>query len=153
MRERLRWTCCTFPFPRKKRLTPGPFCSLATETQRRDSRFSPRSFFGSIKNIDGRIFVSLDTCFTGMSNRGLRRVGPRLSRADALVGISLTLTHASLFFSYHRFIIHIAINVCSLISTSWYLYEINSHFVYNIIFLNFRCNKNHIIFFNIIICL
>lgn len=63
------------------RLTPGPFCPLTTETRRRDSRFSPRRFFfGPIKKSTGA-FLSVWTRVSGMSNRGLRRVGLRLSRS------------------------------------------------------------------------
>lgn len=149
MRERLRWTCCACPFPRKERLTPGPFCPPATETRRRDSRFSPRSFFGSIKNIDGRIFVSLDTCFTGMSNR---RPTPRWFVARRCARRYQSDPHTCIII-FVSSIYYTHCDKCSLISTSWYLYEINSHLVYNVIFLNFlnfRCNKDHIILFNII---
>lgn len=60
------------------RLTSRPFCLLATETRRRESRFSPRRFFGPIKKSTGA-FLSVWTRVSGMNNRGLHRVGPRLS--------------------------------------------------------------------------
>jgi len=100
------------------RLTPGPFCPLATEMRRRDSPLLAEKLLRIDKKKSTDAFLSVWTRVSEMSNRAalipVCRAAQFVSRADAPVGVGSNRAYASslLFFSYrHQFIVHVAINV------------------------------------------
>lgn len=147
---------CTLHVPpfsgEEMRLGDAAFLPLATETRRprRDSRFSPRLLRINKKSTGA--FLSVWTRVSGMSNRGLLRVGPTrfvarqlfVSHADASVETRSTSAYArpSLFSYRHRFIVHVTRNLCLFSFYAWwsvlailitYRYFIRDQFAYSLI--------------------